>query len=203
MLWGFSECMFWIKHTLLLLLLRCCTIWTSWETASVSSSHGGNIPPGLASAPGQTSSWTADVTPWHLRSTVSKLSLKCPRHSRPWHARSRQHPAARQREKGPNVWHLRLENVCKRLRFNRTHIYASPKNYMNTLDALFPNALICEYINEFISMNFKELLYFSQILFIFFFLYWDKSHQMFLQFRSSVVEAFFCFSWNLYPAPYL
>lgn len=43
-------------------ILRCCTIWTSWETVSAWSSHGRNIPRALTSATGSTTSWTVDVT---------------------------------------------------------------------------------------------------------------------------------------------
>lgn len=49
-------------------VLRCCTIWTRWETCSVWSSRGRNTPLGPTSVTGSTTSWTADTTRGALNS---------------------------------------------------------------------------------------------------------------------------------------
>lgn len=58
----------WIYSKGFFCVLRCCTIWTRWETCSVWSSRGRNIPLGPTSVTRSTTSWTADTTPGTLNS---------------------------------------------------------------------------------------------------------------------------------------
>lgn len=66
-------------------VLRCCTIWTKWETPSVSSSHGRNAPLGPTAPLRQTSRWTADMT---------LHRSKCPCCRRPINVQRRAAPTA-------------------------------------------------------------------------------------------------------------